>query len=221
VVGVTRFPTDVGLAHHAPVRTPNVVHNTYYTGSRNLATRGVTVRNNFYRSPVYTNRWWTTHTWPWRTNRWVAGRNWWVPSAWPTVAAWGGLPATPLYYDYGTSLVYQGDTVYYNGEPLSNAVEYAQEASRFAERGRELQPAATDEWQPLGVFGLVEQEGQNADQVFQLAINKGGVIRGNYHHVPTDTSLPIYGWVDPRTRRAAWTSCKKLRKKREACETGR
>ena len=35
--------------------------------------------------------------------------------------------------------------------------------------------------------------------------NKAGVIRGNYDSVLSDTTLPVYGSVDKKTQRAAWT----------------
>jgi hypothetical protein len=41
--------------------------------------------------------------------------------------------------------------------------------------------------------------------VFQLAVNKAGTIRGNYYNALADTTLPVYGSVDQKTQRAAWT----------------
>ena len=41
--------------------------------------------------------------------------------------------------------------------------------------------------------------------VFQLAVNKAGTIRGNFYNVLTDSLLPVYGAVDKTTQRAAWT----------------
>ena len=41
--------------------------------------------------------------------------------------------------------------------------------------------------------------------IFQLAINKDGVIRGEYYNALTDTTEPVYGSVDAKTQRAAWT----------------
>ena len=40
---------------------------------------------------------------------------------------------------------------------------------------------------------------------FQLAVNKGGVVRGNYYDAVADNTLPVYGSVDPRTQRVAWS----------------
>jgi hypothetical protein len=38
-----------------------------------------------------------------------------------------------------------------------------------------------------------------------LAVNKDGVIRGNYYNALTDTTEPVTGSVDKKTQRAAWT----------------
>ncbi len=61
-----------------------------------------------------------------------------------------------------------------------------------------------DEWQPLGVFGLIQGDEKEATSIFQMAINKAGVIRGNYYNSLTDLTVPIYGSVDRQTQRAAW-----------------
>ena len=58
---------------------------------------------------------------------------------------------------------------------------------------------------PLGIFAMVQGEETTSNNLFQLAINKDGVIRGNYYNALTDTSEPVYGSVDKKTQRAAWT----------------
>jgi hypothetical protein len=37
-----------------------------------------------------------------------------------------------------------------------------------------------------------------------LAINKEGIIRGNFYAALTDTATPVYGAVDKKTQRASW-----------------
>ena len=41
--------------------------------------------------------------------------------------------------------------------------------------------------------------------VFQLAINRQGVIRGNAYDQASDSNLPVQGAVDKSSQRAAWT----------------
>jgi hypothetical protein len=50
----------------------------------------------------------------------------------------------------------------------------------------------------------VQGEETDANNVFQLAIDKNGVIRGNYYNALSDTTTPVYGSVDKKTQRAAW-----------------
>ena len=69
----------------------------------------------------------------------------------------------------------------------------------------DLQPAQDAEWQPLGVFGLIQGDEQVAQRVFQLAVNKAGVVRGNYYDAVADNSLPVYGSVDAKSQRVAWS----------------
>ena len=40
--------------------------------------------------------------------------------------------------------------------------------------------------------------------IFQLAVDKNGVIRGNYFDQVTQTNQPVTGAVDKKTQRVAW-----------------
>jgi hypothetical protein len=52
---------------------------------------------------------------------------------------------------------------------------------------------------------MVGEGETKSTNIFQLAINKDGIIRGNYYNALTDTTEPVYGSVDKKTQRAAWT----------------
>ena len=41
--------------------------------------------------------------------------------------------------------------------------------------------------------------------MFQLAVDKDGIIRGNYYDGVMDTTTPVFGSVNKTTQRAAWT----------------
>jgi hypothetical protein len=128
----------------------------------------------------------------------------WAPYS--SYATFCGYPAEPVYYDYGTTIVYQDDSVYYNGDPVATAAEYATQAAELAAAGQAAKPAENEEWKALGVFAAVQgEEQQDASNIFQLAIDKDGVIRGNYYNALTDTTVTVYGSVDKKTQRAAWT----------------
>jgi hypothetical protein len=119
------------------------------------------------------------------------------------------MPATPVNYDYGNTVVYQDNTVYVNGQNAGTAPEYATQATTIADAGQKADASSEAEWQPLGVFALVQGDSTSSNNVFQLAINKDGVIRGNYYDGLMDSTTPVYGSVDKKSQRAAWTVGKK------------
>jgi hypothetical protein len=110
-----------------------------------------------------------------------------------------------VYYDYGTTVIYQEETVYIDGEKTAMADEYAQQAIKLSDGGRAANPSDKEEWQPLGIFALVRGEEQTSDKLFQLALNREGLIRGNYYDAIADSTLPVFGSVDKKTQRAAWS----------------
>ena len=59
------------------------------------------------------------------------------------------------------------------------------------------------------MFSLTQGDEQQSNYVFEFAVSKAGVIRGNYYDGLMDSTTPVYGSVDPKTQRAAWTIGKK------------
>ena len=57
----------------------------------------------------------------------------------------------------------------------------------------------------VGVFAMVQGDEKTSNHIFQLSISKQGVIRGNYYDAVTDNTSPVFGAVDQKTQRAAWT----------------
>lgn len=210
--GVRTGATSFGFDHVSGVAANRSFvaagHRTYGWSTGVVASRGVAVRRSFYNYNLFTPTWWGAHPRAWRPVRW-ANYNAWAWSTWPALVGWFGYANAPdpIYYDYGTNVVYQDNSVYVNNQPVATAPQYYQQAQTIAE----AQPAAQqpeEAWQSLGVFGL--SQGQSADSaasaVFQLAVNKEGVIKGNYYNVLVGgSSLPVQGSVDQKTQRAAWT----------------
>lgn len=128
----------------------------------------------------------------------------WSACSWDTVSGYCGY-AEPVYWDYGESIVYSGDTVTV-GETEVPADHYAQQAADLAAAGKEakVEPKAED-LQPLGVFAMVGEGETKSTNIFQLAVSKDGVIRGNYYNALTDTTETVYGSVQKDMQRAAWT----------------
>ncbi len=115
------------------------------------------------------------------------------------------MAARPIPYDYGGNVVTQTNAVYVNGDAAGTPDEYAGQATRIAATGQAAQPAPNTKWLPLGVFAVVAGDQESSDDIFQLAVDKQGIIRGNYHNVRADSVEPISGAVDKTTQRAAWT----------------
>jgi hypothetical protein len=66
-------------------------------------------------------------------------------------------------------------------------------------------PEAAEKWQPLGVYSLVEPGQTQSTTLFQLAINKQGIVRGNYVNQITSEKAQIHGALDKSTQQISWT----------------
>jgi len=61
----------------------------------------------------------------------------------------------------------------------------------YADSGRAAVVTPKEEWLPLGVFAMVQGEEPTSNHIFQLSINKQGVIRANYYDAVTDATTQI------------------------------
>lgn len=182
-------------------------HGTYYRSTTAFSGQGAYVRAGCVPYHNYFNRgWYVRYPGAWYASAWVAGAAW-NYATWENISSSGGYPPDPLSYDYGSNVVYDGGQVYANGDPVGTTAEYAQQATDIANAGKPAEPANEKDgnWTPLGVFAMVRGEETTSDNLFQLAINKAGILRGNYYNALTDTTDPVYGSVDKDTSRAAWT----------------
>jgi len=97
--------------------------------------------------------------------------------------------------------------VYVHGESWGTPVEYSQRVIQLANPAVEVvaeAPVVQEEWTPMGVWALVQENQGDAFMFFQLSVNKQGLIRGAYANVLSGESLPLVGQVDRKTQRAAW-----------------
>jgi hypothetical protein len=180
-------------------------YGTRFVGAGALPARGAYVRNGFGYYNSFNPGWYRNYPNAWRAAAWTTTAAAWGGATWGALSRSCGYPAEPVVYDYGNTLVYEGDQVYQDGEPLATADQYAEQATQIATQGQEAKPPDTDEWTSLGVFAMVQGDEKDSNDVFQLAINRDGVIRGNFYNGLTDTTVPVYGSVDRKTQRAAWT----------------
>ncbi len=114
-------------------------------------------------------------------------------------------PSTPVYYDYGNTVVYQDNSVYVNGQATGTSEQYYDQANSLATSGAQADTSTDGDWLPLGVFGLTKPDQTQAVATIQLAVNKQGIIRGNYTDAATDKTQLIQGSVDKQSQRAAFT----------------
>jgi hypothetical protein len=162
------------------------------------------VRNNFGYYNCFHPGWYTAHPGCWFAAGRGAGAAW-RTATWPAVGSLCGIIAEPADYDYGTTVVYENNNVYDNGQSLGTAQQFAQQAVTLADQGQQAAAPAQSDWTPLGVFALVPADQKTSNNIFQLALNKDGIIRGNYYDGLMDATTEVFGSVNKKTQRAAWT----------------
>jgi hypothetical protein len=187
---------------------------------------GNAVRNSYDRRNLFNNNWWNARHDGW-WYPWMDGYAWGY-TPWNDLAGWWGVSADDSNddYDYGTNITYNNDQVYNNSQPVASAEDYYDQAldlaqtpmpqpqasldtdsMTFGPQGLETPalPPQQSDWKPFGVFSLVQGTQTNSTTMFQLMVNKAGIIRGNYYNALTNTTQPVSGAVDKKTMRAAWT----------------
>jgi hypothetical protein len=168
-----------------------------------LRRRGDYVRRDFRGGNFYNRAWYGRYANAWYPRRWARG-GLWTAATWAYLDDWFGY-GDPYYYDYGNSVVYQDNSVYMDGQDMGTADAYYQQAQSLASTGGEALTNDDDEWMSLGVFAMTNKDHTQPNLVLQLAVNKDGIIRGNYTATVSDHNLPVQGSVDKKTQRAAWT----------------
>ncbi len=162
------------------------------------------VRNSFNASNVYRPQWWRDHPETWVPAGWAAGAAW-QPTSWAAIAGLCGYGSdSPTSYNYGVNVTAQNGNVFVDGQNVGTTGDYSLQALKIAQAGAAADVSATDQWLPLGVYAMVRDEHQHPQLIVQLAINKQGILRGNYIDELTESTLPIRGAVDKATKRAAW-----------------
>lgn len=203
--GAIRGP-DGGAAARGFVAGPHGVAGGFARVSpsgRYVAAAGV--RTNFNHWDVYGRDWYRRYPGAWFAAGWATG--WaWRAATWDSLGAYMSYyPSYPVYYDYGNNVTYQDDGVYVDGQNVGTADQYYDQASALATTGTQADAPADGDWLPLGVFGLTKSGEQKADVTVQLAVNKQGVLRGNYTDVVTNQTQLVHGSVDKQTQRVAFT----------------
>jgi hypothetical protein len=177
---------------------------TYYNHSTNLNAQGAAFRAGAVGHPAYSAASFAGYANAWHPTNLTTASLYTHPG-YTALARGLGVAAQPVVYDYGGNVVVQPDAVYVNGDSAGTPQQYADQASQIASTGQAAEPDKDTKWLPLGVFAVVEGDATSSDDIFQLAVDRTGVIRGNYHNLKTDSVESIAGAVDKSTQRAAWT----------------
>ncbi len=203
--GAVRGP-DGGAAARGVVAGPQGVAAGFarVTPSSRYTTAAA-VRTNYNHWGVYGRGWYTAHPGAWYAAGWATGAAW-RAATWNSVGDWlGYASATPVYYDYGNNVTYENNNVYVNGQDEGTTQQYYEQASELAQAGATAEAPADGQWLPLGVFALTKPGQSNSVVTIQLAVDKQGVIRGNYTDTKTDKTMVIQGSVDKQTQQVAFT----------------
>lgn len=172
---------------------------------------GEEVRTNIYKHDHHPSHWFNQQFWHDHPNsryRHPENTNWWKWATWPSLAGWFTWDSTaPIYYDYGENgnVYYNNNQVFIDGTQAYTANEYAEQADSLANSIPQVYADQT-EWLPLGVFALTSNEKNSAmpNMYLQLAVNREGIISGNYINKTTQSVQPIEGRVDPISQIAVW-----------------
>ncbi len=168
-------------------------------------TAGVAVRSNFRHYGVYGRGWYARYPGAWLATGLAAGAIW-NACTWGSASTYCGYSeAPPTYYDYGNNVVYEDNSVYINGDSAGTSQEYYDQAADLAAAGAAAEAPADGDWLPLGVFAFCKPDQTESDISIQLAINKEGIIRGNYTDSATDKNQVIQGSLDKESQRVSFT----------------
>src|SRR5207248_308469 len=146
-------------------RTVVAGHATRYVSPVTLRNQAAFVRTG-YHYPYFTPTWYRSHAVAWVAPRWRVP-NFCVAPVWPSVAVYCGITAPPIVYDYGSSVVIDNNYIYQDGQQVATAQQYATQATQYADAGRKVEPPKDEEWQPLGVFGMIQDDEKVAQRIFQ------------------------------------------------------
>jgi len=163
------------------------------------------VRANFNNYGIYGAGWYGAHPGAWLATGWAAGTAW-------NAATWAGLggwfaygDSQPMFnYNYGDNIVYENGNVYFGNQYAGTGAQYYDQAAALAEGGNQAEPSNAD-WLPLGVFAFAPAGQKQSNVTVQLAVDKEGLIRGNYTDAFSGQPVTIQGSVDKKSQRVAWT----------------
>lgn len=222
------LPTDGGFGRAAGVAAGSGITRNVSAGT--MASRGAAVRAAYNHYDAFNRDFWNRYRGGWWYPWW--GDDWaWGYTGWGDLSGFWGYPPDdePVAYDYGDNITYQDNSVYYGDQPMESQEAYYDQAQALALSAPPSTPPAVPaavakggtrasskgaaskagskptDWKPLGVFALTQGDQTDSNSIFQLAVDKNGIVRGNYFNPLTQEEQPIQGKVDKKNKRVAWT----------------
>ena len=163
------------------------------------------MRGSFTNFGLYDRRWYAAHAAAWYPVGWADGTAWYATN-WDSLGILMDFYGTaPIYFDYGNTIIYQDGNVFFNGHEEGTAQAYSDQAFALAATGATAQAPKDQEWLPLGVFALCRPDDSRSDTTVQLAVNREGILRGNYADASKNETALVHGSVDKKTQRVAFT----------------
>ncbi len=161
-------------------------------------------RSNFNNWGMYGRGWYGAIR-AWYAAGWGAGAAW-TAASWTSLGSWLGYGVgVPMYnYNYGGNITYDDGNVYIGSQPAGTGEEYYDQANALAAAGNQPDPSDAD-WMPLGVFAFAPAGQKQSNVTVQLAVDKQGLIRGNYTDNFSGQPVQIQGMVDKDTQRVCFT----------------
>jgi hypothetical protein len=140
----------------------------------------------------FTPSWYAGHPGAWQYTHPHADA--WAVATFGATAAWLGIAAATDVYTSETTNIYTSDATAPDDASDDEQADVDPANPRRAE----------GEFLPLGVFALAPKSEKDASALVQLAVNKQGVVRGNYYDILTGQDQAISGTLDKRTQRATF-----------------
>lgn len=195
---------------------------TWHCSTADMRVQGNYVRGNYHDYNAFDRNWYARYPGAWYGHGFAAGA--WTQATWPTITSWFGAPWPAISYSYGDTVTYENNDVYLDGQPIATATAYYQSAADLAQSGEQAnvpsEPPPTDsdpfaapqnqtdqgkaQWLPLGVFEAIPSGEKSSTMTFQLAVNKGGIVRGNYFNTGDKNVQQVQGAIDKKTQRITW-----------------
>ena len=181
---------------------------TWRCSTADMHVHGNYVRTNFDHWGAFDRGWYARYPGAWVGRGLAAGV--WTAATWADINAWYGTEWPAMSYDYGDNLYYDDGNVYLAGQEVATAAAYYQSAAELAQTGAQANvddssaSADNPQWLPLGVFEAVPPGEKSSKMTFQLAVNKAGILRGNYYNTGDNNVQKITGAVDKQTQRVTW-----------------